>query len=185
MKGSGPRFRERPWAQSPDRSWPPFQEQTQAPRARTDPGSGCLLGMGAKFWEPHAPKSPALGGVGVADAAPGHHPETVVTTVGTTAALGRCSPAALSGERGISSRGSRRPFLPHRLDRGPERGSLPSAPRTRPRHPARPHPNSVDPGRAPRGGARFPYPAAAPDGSSAPRRAGHFFLGNFSLGPQG
>lgn len=27
--------------------------------------------------------------------------------------------------------------------------------------------------------------AAVPGGSSAPRRAGHFFLENFSLGPQG
>lgn len=27
--------------------------------------------------------------------------------------------------------------------------------------------------------------AAAPGGSSAPRSAGHFFLGNFSVGPQG
>lgn len=104
---------------------------------------------------------------------------------GPWATLSPCSPAALSGERGIQSPGSRRPFLPRGLDRGPERGSLPSAPRKRPQHPARLHPNSVDPGRALHGGARLPYRAAAPGGSSAPRRAGHFFSGKLLSGSAG
>lgn len=69
------------------------------------------------------------------------------------------------------------------------RAALPTPPSSPapPRRPRRPRGSPRAPPRAPgapvvprRRRRRVPYRAAAPGGSRAPRRAGHFFLGNFS-----
>lgn len=140
MKGSCPRLGERPRAQSPDPSWPRFQ-QTQALRTCTDSGSGCLgaLKGGSQVLRATRHRHPPSAELGAADAVSRHRGETAVRSdsdrgqPGIPAAQQRSAGSAASNDPSGC-----RPFLPRGRYCGPELGS-------RPRHLARAPPNSVNP----------------------------------------
>lgn len=177
MKGSCPRLGERPRAQSPDPSWPRFQEQTQAPRACTDSGSGCLGALkGKTSSEIHTPQShPPSAELGAADAASGHRGEIRFRP---RTAPGPCSPAALSRERSVRRPRRLPPLSPARAVPRARAGI--AAPTSRPCTP----PTPWTPRPAWRGAAPLPRGGSGRLLGPAARGAFFFFLANF-LGPRG
>lgn len=169
MKGSCPRLGERPRAQSPDPSWPRFQ-QTQALRACTDSGSGCLGALkGKSSSASYTPQSPALGGAwGCRCGVRASRGDRGEIRFRPRTVRDPCSPAALSGERSAQCPERLPPLPPARAVLRALAGI--AAPTSRPCTPQLREPLVLH------GGARLSYRAAAPGGSSVPRRAGHFFF---------
>lgn len=126
-----------------------------------------------KFCDPHATKSPALGGAwGCRCGVRASRGDRGEIRFRPRATPGPCSPAALSWKRSVQYPGRLPPLPPARAVPRARVGT--AAPTSRPCTPQLRGPLVLH------GGARLPYRAAAPGGSSVPRRAGHFFSGKLS-----